>query len=73
VVITDSGEQFASRIFKSFLAEMGISQQFTAPYTPQENPLSCTAFLANEYFAFRALLSAIPKWSHYIKNKLNYK
>jgi len=30
--------QFASRIFKSFLAEMGISQNFTAPYTPQENP-----------------------------------
>jgi len=37
VVITDNGEQFASRIFKSFLAEMGISKQFTAPYTPQEN------------------------------------
>jgi len=35
VVITDNGVQF---IFKSFLAEMGISQQFTAPYTPQENP-----------------------------------
>jgi len=28
-----------------------------------------TAFLANEYFAFRVLLSAIPKWSHHIKNK----
>jgi len=38
VVITDNGVQFASRIFKCFLAEMGISQQFTAPYTPQENP-----------------------------------
>jgi len=38
VVITDNGVQFASRIFKSVLAEMGISQQFTAPYTPQENP-----------------------------------
>jgi len=38
VVITDSGEQFESRIFKSFRAEMGISQQFTAPYTPQDNP-----------------------------------
>jgi len=38
VVITDNGVQFASRIFKGFLAEMGISQQFTAPYTPQDNP-----------------------------------
>jgi len=38
VVITDNGVQFASCIFKSFLAEVGISQQFTAPYTPQENP-----------------------------------
>jgi len=37
VVITDNAVQFASRIFKSFLAEMGIRQQFTAPYTPQEN------------------------------------
>jgi len=31
VVITDNGVQFASRIFKRFLAEMGIRQQFTAP------------------------------------------
>jgi len=38
VVITDDGVQLASRIFKSFLAEMGIRQQFTAPYTPKENP-----------------------------------
>jgi len=38
VVITDNGVQLASRILKSFLAEMGTSQQFTAPYTPQENP-----------------------------------
>jgi len=38
VVITDNGVQFASRIFKGFLAEMGIRQKFTAPYTPQENP-----------------------------------
>jgi len=38
VVISVNGVQFASRIFKGFLAEMGISQQFTAPYTPQENP-----------------------------------
>jgi len=38
IVITDNGVQFASKIFNSFLAEMGTKQQFTAPYTPQENP-----------------------------------
>jgi len=38
IVITDNGVQFANKIFKSFLAEMGIKQQFTAPYTPQKNP-----------------------------------
>jgi len=38
IVITDNGVQFTSKTFKSFLAEMGAKQQFTAPYTPQENP-----------------------------------
>jgi len=38
MVITDNGVQFDIKIFKSFLAEMGTKQQFTAPYTPQENP-----------------------------------
>jgi len=38
IVIMDNGVQFASKILKSFLAEMGAKQQFTAPYTPQENP-----------------------------------
>jgi len=38
MVITDNGVHFASRSLKGFLAEMGIRQQFTAPYTPQENP-----------------------------------
>jgi len=38
VVVTDNGVQFASRIFKSFLAEMHTKQQLTDPYTPQENP-----------------------------------
>jgi len=38
IVITDNEVQFFSKIFKSFLAEMGTKQQFTAPYTPQENP-----------------------------------
>jgi len=38
IVITDNRVQFVSKIFKSFLAEMGAKQQFTASYTPQENP-----------------------------------
>jgi len=38
VVLSENGVQFASRVLKSFLAEMGINQQFTEPYTPQENP-----------------------------------
>jgi len=38
IVITDNGVQFASKFFKSFLAEMGAKQQFTAPYTSQDNP-----------------------------------
>jgi len=38
IVITDNGVQFASKIFKSFLTEMGAKPQFTAPYTQQENP-----------------------------------
>ncbi|XP_044313309.1 uncharacterized protein LOC123037310 [Drosophila rhopaloa] len=38
VVITENGVQFASRAFKKFLHDMGIKQQFKAPYTPQENP-----------------------------------
>jgi len=31
VVITDNAVQFASRIFNSFLGEIGTKQQFTAP------------------------------------------
>jgi len=38
MVGTDNGVQFAIRTFKSFLNEMGIRQQFNAPYTPQETP-----------------------------------
>jgi len=33
----DNGVQFTSRAFKKFLGDMGIKQQLTAPYTPQEN------------------------------------
>lgn len=38
VIITDNGTQFTSRIFRKCLKDYGVSQQFTAPYTPQENP-----------------------------------
>ena len=38
VLITDNGSQFASKIFRDFLAESDIRQQFTPPYTPQCNP-----------------------------------
>ncbi|XP_044315167.1 uncharacterized protein LOC123037605 [Drosophila rhopaloa] len=38
VLITDNGVQFTSRAFKKFLGELGVRHQFTAPYTPQENP-----------------------------------
>jgi len=38
VVLPDEGVQFACRIFKSFLTEMGIRQQFTTPCTTQDNP-----------------------------------
>ncbi|XP_043062763.1 uncharacterized protein K02A2.6-like [Drosophila yakuba] len=38
IMITDNGVQFTSRAFKRFLEELGVKQQLTAPYTPQENP-----------------------------------
>ncbi|KAL7726473.1 hypothetical protein ACLKA6_001095 [Drosophila palustris] len=38
VLITDNGVQFTSRTFKNFLQDMGVKHQYTAPYTPQENP-----------------------------------
>ncbi|XP_041565903.1 LOW QUALITY PROTEIN: uncharacterized protein LOC121467710, partial [Drosophila elegans] len=38
VLITDNGVQFTSRAFKRFLTELGVRHQFTAPYTPLENP-----------------------------------
>lgn len=37
-IITDNGAQFTSRIFQRYLEEIGVHQQLTAPYTPQENP-----------------------------------
>lgn len=36
--VTDNGSQFTSKVFQSYLKELGIEQQLTAPYTPQENP-----------------------------------
>lgn len=38
VLITDNGSQFSSRILQKYLQEIGVRQQFTAPYCPQENP-----------------------------------
>ncbi|KAL7725468.1 hypothetical protein ACLKA6_017759 [Drosophila palustris] len=38
VLITDNGAQFTSRTFKNFLQDTGVKHQYTAPYTPQENP-----------------------------------
>lgn len=38
LMVTDNGTQFTSKIFSRFLQDMGVQQQFTAPYTPQENP-----------------------------------
>lgn len=38
VFITDNGSQFTSRILKKYLQGIGVRQQFTAPYCPQENP-----------------------------------
>lgn len=38
VMATDNGAQFTSRSFRRFFEELGIRHQFTAPYTPQNNP-----------------------------------
>ncbi len=38
VLITDNGSQFTSRILQKYLQGIGVQQQFTAPYCPQENP-----------------------------------
>jgi len=38
IFICDNGTQFTSNTFKKYLQDLGIRQQFTAPYTPQENP-----------------------------------
>lgn len=38
MLITDNGSQFVSRVLRKYLEEIGVRQQFTAPYCPQENP-----------------------------------
>jgi putative transposase len=37
VIISDNGPQFIAHILKDFFAQNGIEQQFTHPYTPEEN------------------------------------
>jgi len=38
VLFTKNGAQFTSKTFKSFLQDLGVRHQYTAPYTLQENP-----------------------------------
>lgn len=38
VLITDNGTQFTCKFFQKYIKELGIKQQLTALYTPQENP-----------------------------------
>lgn len=39
VLIVDNGSQFTSKIFRNLAAEWKIEIQFTAPYSPQSNPV----------------------------------
>lgn len=39
VVISDNGVQYDSRLFRNSLQELGITQRFTPPYSPQCNPV----------------------------------
>lgn len=38
VFLSDNGSQFTGRELGRYLREIGVRQQFTAPYCPQENP-----------------------------------
>ncbi|KRK05548.1 uncharacterized protein Dyak_GE28019, partial [Drosophila yakuba] len=42
ILISDNGVQFTGRKTKKEMERWGIRQQFTAPYTPQENPTERT-------------------------------
>ena len=39
IVVMDNRVQFASKTFTRFLEEIGVQHQFTALYTPQDNPI----------------------------------
>jgi len=38
VFVCDNGTQFTSESFKAFCKQSGMEIQYTAPYTPQQNP-----------------------------------
>ncbi|TDG38790.1 hypothetical protein AWZ03_014789 [Drosophila navojoa] len=40
--ICDNGAQFASKGVRSFMESLGVQLQFTAPYSPRENPTERT-------------------------------
>lgn len=66
VVITDNGPQFIAELLKEFFAKNGIEQQFTHPYTPQEN---------GYIESFHASMSASVDREHFnleeLKNRLD--
>lgn len=39
VILTDNGPQFVSQLFQKITTEWNIKHQFTAPYSPQSNPV----------------------------------
>ncbi|MBW0573805.1 hypothetical protein O181_113520 [Austropuccinia psidii MF-1] len=48
IVVSDNGGEFVNSKFKELFSRQGIIHQPTAPYTPQQNPISehgnCTLF-----------------------------
>lgn len=38
LAITDNGSQFISKVFQKYMEEIGVNLQYTAPYTPHQNP-----------------------------------
>jgi len=39
VVLTDNGTQFTARLFRDLAVEWGVKSRYTAPYSPQSNPV----------------------------------